>query len=69
MKKSHDSAQNFVTLLKNGKIRKEILPNTSPDYTISQETEDLYRYKRFLQSFAYDDILDCEVRTYNGDQQ
>lgn len=69
MRKSQNSAQKFVILLKNGKIRKHILPNTATDYTISQEATDLQKYKRFLQSFAYDDIKECEVRTYNGDQE
>lgn len=67
--KNRDSAQAFITLLEKGKIRKHILPNTSTDYTLSQEARDLQKYKRFLQSFAYDDIKECEVRAYNGDQE
>ena len=67
--KNRDSAQAFITLLERGKIRKDILPNTSTNYTLSQEARDLQKYKRFLQSFAYDDIKECEVRAYNGDQE
>lgn len=67
MRKNQNSAQTFITLLERGKIRKDILPNTSTDYTMNQEAKDLQRYKRFLQSFAYDDIKECEVRAYNGD--
>ena len=67
--KNRDSAHAFITLLERGKIRKDILPNTSTDYTLSQEARDLQKYKRFLQSFAYDDIKECEVRAYNGDQE
>lgn len=65
--KRQNGGQKFVALLEKGKIRKDILPNTSTDYTILQEAKDLQRYKRFLQSFAYDDIKACEVRMYNGD--
>lgn len=67
--KSRNSAQEFLVLLKRGKIKKNILPNTAVDYTVSQEAKDLQQYKRFLQSFAYDDIKECEVRNYNGDQE
>ena len=42
-----NSAEKFITLLERGKIRKVILPNTSTDYTISQEAKDLQKYKRF----------------------
>ena len=67
--KKVSSAERFITLLENGKIRKDILPNTSMDYTAYQEQRDLKRYQRFLQSFAYDDIKECEVREYNGDEE
>lgn len=60
-------AGNFITLLERGVIRKNILPNTSENYSRDQEEKDLLRYKRFLQSFAYDDIKECEVRVYDGD--
>ena len=40
---------------------------TSENYSIEQEEKDLLRYKRFLQSFAYDDIKECEVESYYGD--
>lgn len=66
---TRNSAEKFITLLERGKIRKVILPNTATDYTVSQEAKDLQKYKRFLQSFAYDDIKECEVRVYNGDQE
>lgn len=62
-----NSVQTFMKLLEQGKFRKNILPNTSLDYTVNQEALDLQRYKRFLQSFAYDDIKECEVQAYNGD--
>jgi hypothetical protein len=67
MTKSEKSAKNFISLLERGVIRKNILPNTSEDYSKEQEENDLQRYKRFLQSFAYDDIKECEVKKYNGD--
>lgn len=51
-------------------VRKNILPNnTVADYAISEEARDLQKYKRFLQSFAYDDIKECEIRSYDGDQE
>lgn len=66
---NRNSVQTFISLLEQGRIRKNILPNTSLDYTVNEEAMDLQRYKRFLQSFAYDDIKECEVRVYNGDQE
>ncbi len=60
-------AKNFITLLERGVIRKNILPNTSENYSSEQEEKDLFLYKRFLQSFAYDDIKECEVKSYYGD--
>jgi hypothetical protein len=68
MKNSTIAANNFFELLNKGKIRKNILPNTSPDYTDSAEKIDLIRYKRFLNSSAYDEIKECEVRKYNADE-
>ena len=68
MKNSTIAANNFFDLLNKGKIRKHILPNTSPDYTDSAEKTDLMRYKRFLNSFVYDEIKECEVRKYNADE-
>ncbi len=67
MKKSEKSARNFISLLERGMIRKNILPNTSENYSKEQEEKDLFCYKRFLQSFAYDDIKECEVNSYYGD--
>lgn len=67
MTNSRRGAKNFITLLERGTIRKNILPNTSDDYSLRQEQRDLVRYKKFLQSFAYDDIKECEVKDYNGD--
>ncbi len=55
-------------MLNKGKIRKNILPNTSPDYTGLAEQKDLMRYKRFLNSSAFDEIKECEVRKYNADE-
>lgn len=68
MKNSTTAANNFFELLNNGKIRKNILPNTSPDYTSTDEEKDLMRYKRFLYSSAYDEIKGCEVKRYNADE-
>ena len=68
MTKSQNSAKNFSLLLEKGIIRKNILPNTAEDYSLRQEQRDLIQYKKFLQSFAYDDIKNCEVSRYNGDQ-
>ena len=67
MLKNEIGAKNFVSLLERGVIRKNILPNTSENYSTEQEERDLLRYKRFLQSFAYDDIKECEVKSYYGD--
>lgn len=68
MKNSTIAAKNFFEMLSKGKIRKNILPNTAPDYTATAEQSDLMRYKRFLNSSAYDAIKECEVRKYNADE-
>ena len=64
-----DKAQRFIELLEEGKIRKDLLPNTAPDYSLSREQEDLERYRFFANSFAMDEIMKCEVSFYNGDEQ
>lgn len=68
MKNSKRAAKAFFEMLNKGKIRKNILPNTSPDYTGLAEQKDLMRYKRFLNSSAFDEIKECEVRKYNADE-
>ncbi|MCD8327285.1 MAG: hypothetical protein LUC90_11605 [Lachnospiraceae bacterium] len=67
MTNSKESAKNFSMLLEEGIIRKNLLPNTAEDYSKVQEKNDLAQYKKFMQSFAYDDIKECRVRDYNGD--
>lgn len=66
MKTGEKSAKNFIALLEKGVIRKNILPNTSKDYSKYQE-EDLFYYKLFLHSFAYDDIKECKTGDYYGE--
>lgn len=68
MKNSVKAADTFLTLLKDGKMKKNILPNTAPNYTYFDERRDLLQYIRYLDSFAYDDLKSCEVRIYNGDE-
>ena len=68
MKNSMSAANSFFDLLNKGKIRKNILPNTAPNYTDEMEQIDLLRYKRFLNSSAYDEFKECEVRKYNADE-
>lgn len=68
MKNSMSAANSFFDLLNKGKIRKNILPNTAQNYTDEMEQIDLLRYKRFLNSSAYDEIKECEVRKYNADE-
>lgn len=68
MKNSMSAANSFFDLLNKGKIRKNILSNTAPNYTDEMEQIDLLRYKRFLNSSAYDEIKECEVRKYNADE-
>ena len=68
MKNSMSAANSFFDLLNKGKIRKNILPNTAPNYTDEMGQIDLLRYKRFLNSSAYDEIKECEVRKYNADE-
>lgn len=64
-----NNAKRFVELLEEGNIRKHILPNSAPDYSLSQEKKDLENYRFFANSFALDEIMKCEVAFYNGDEQ
>lgn len=64
-----NNAKKFIELLEEGKIKKNILPNTAPDYSISQEKKDLENYRFFANSFAFDEFMKCEVAFYNGDEQ
>lgn len=66
-KNSQKAAATFIKLLKEGHIRKVILPNTALNYSDFQAKKDLVNYQKFLHSFAYDDIKNSEVRIYNGD--
>lgn len=59
----------FIHLLEEGKIRKHILPNSAPDYSLGQEQKDLENYRFFANSFALDEIMKCEVSQYYGDEQ
>ena len=63
------NAERFLELLEEGKIRKHILPNSAPVYSEFQEKRDLENYKFFVNSFALDEVMDCEVAFYNGDEQ
>lgn len=64
-----NNAEKFIELIEDGKIRKHVLPNTAPDYSIYQEEKDLQDYLFFINSFALDELMNCEVACYNGDEQ
>ena len=58
----------FLRLIKTGRLPKEILPNSSPDYTLHQEKHDTdYYLHYFLNSSSYDFIKESEVVEYNGE--
>lgn len=61
-------ASQFLKLIKTGRLPKEILPNSSPNYSLSQERLDTDFYVNvFLQSSAYDFIQKCEAVEYGGE--
>lgn len=62
-------AERFVELLENGKIKKNLLPNNAPDYTQSQEERDIEAYLFFVNSFAFDKVMERGGIKYNGDEQ
>lgn len=62
-------ADRFIGLLRDGEIKKQILPNNAPDYSKDQEKRDLENYRNFANSFALDEIMECEVAPYYGDGQ
>ena len=69
MDRSSVLANRFFEKLLTGKIKKYILPNTAVNYSIRAEAEDLFLYKKFINSSAYDDIRECEVGNYDGDNE
>lgn len=64
-----ENAKRFIDLIEAGKLKKQTLPNTAPDYSQCQEKKDLDNYRFFANSFALDEIMNCEVSSYNGDEQ
>jgi len=67
MQKSQIAANRFLFLIKEGIIRKNILPNSSCDYTGDSEKKDYERYLRFINSSDFDEFKRCKVRKYNGE--
>lgn len=68
MKKSEVAANRFIFLLAKGIIRKNILPNSSLNYTGVQEEKDLEQFKKYVKSSAFDDLRKCRVKQYIGDE-
>lgn len=64
-----NNAEKFIELLQEGKIKKNILTNSAPNYSDKQEKIDLENYRFFANSSAFDKIMKCEVAFYNGDEQ
>lgn len=62
------AADKFVASLKNGTLRKHILPNSAEEYSSRQEQIDLNRYRRFLCTSAYDEVQKKGVDSYAGEQ-
>lgn len=61
------AAEDFIERIETGRIAKEILINSAPDYTSFQEEADTNFYTQvFLQSAAYDLIEECEAVQYVG---
>lgn len=50
----------FWTMIENDNVRIDCLPNTSKDYTKEQESFDVERYKRLINSSAFDDFFGWE---------
>lgn len=66
--KISQQARRFLFRIKSGRLPKEILPNSAPNYTVSQELRDTDFYVNlFLKSSAYDFVKKCEVMDYNGE--
>lgn len=60
--------QDFLRVIRTGILPKEILPNSSPNYTHAQEKRDTeYYINTFLNSSGYDFIKESEGVQYNGE--
>ncbi len=66
MTNGEKAANRFLELLESEKIKKHTFPDASVDYTATQETTDVERYKYFLNSFAYDDLKAVSPMSYYG---
>lgn len=68
LKQVSEDAKTFIGLIRTGVLPKEILPNSSPDYTYVQEQQDTeYYINIFLNSSAYDFIQESEDAIYYGE--
>lgn len=63
------NAERFVELLENGKFQKQKLENVGPFYSEDQEKRNLKNYRFFANSFALDEVMNCRVSNYRGDEQ
>lgn len=67
----HDmkNSEKFIELLDKGIIRMHVLKNYAPDYTNTREEYELQGYIKFINSRRMDELMDCEVSRYRGDEQ
>lgn len=57
----------FCKLIQEGIISKTILPNHALDFSIELRKYDLEKYKNFIMSSSYDDIMDQKEVIYVGE--
>lgn len=59
------AVNNFLKKLKNGEFIKDTLPNSFENYTDYYEQADLESYRKYINTFTYDEyISNREVYTY-----
>ena len=64
-----DKGERFIELIYRNKIKKQVLPNTAPDYTLYREDKDTKLFRYYANSSRWDDFFGFKVREYDGDEQ
>jgi hypothetical protein len=56
--KAKEAAKRFIEDLKNGKIKKDVLPNTAENYSKEEEKKDFDRFCKFAETDYYKELID-----------
>ena len=61
------AGNNFLQKLRNGEFLQDTLPNSFENYTHCYEQADLESYRKFINTFTYDEYISKRGVCYCGD--